>query len=72
MWRDCYLRAADEVAFAAALPEGWEVGPVVVDVLGQYDSGFLVNVRVKDGTALPDGLAALEIAAPAYPKRAFA
>lgn len=70
MWRDCYLRAADEAAFAAAVPEGWTSG--VIDVLGQHDSGFLVNVRVKGDSAMPEGVAALEIAVPEYPKRVFA
>ncbi|MCP5405477.1 MAG: hypothetical protein H6922_04570 [Pseudomonadaceae bacterium] len=82
MWNDYYLRADDEAALAAALPDFMkdEDGNIAsagfdfsLDNIGVVGANGLwhANLRLRDGVALPEALAPLLIAAPAFPKRVF-
>lgn len=79
MWTDYYLRAESRDAFLAALPDGWKDGEgeeltppqgAVVDDVGTVEGWYLANLRCTQ--PLPEGLAAMLISPPDFPRRGFA
>lgn len=85
MWRDVYVKAAGAAEIMAALPESWKDAagqPVLqgldyaLDVVGelvdqQGGTAWHLNVRLRDGVALPPALVAFELEVE-QPKRQFA
>jgi hypothetical protein len=84
MWTDYYLKTNSATELASALPTTWAEQPYgadyALDVLGMlYSSltgqpipGHHANLRLREGTPLPDSLAPFSITEPAYPKVVFA
>jgi hypothetical protein len=84
MWTDYYLKTTSQAELETALPAAWLATPYgkdyALDVPGTlYSSltghpipGYHANLRLREGTSLPELLAPFSIAEPAFPKLVFA
>lgn len=71
MWGDYALRFANFAAWAAVMPENG--GDLVFDDIGLVDghTGYLVNLRLRPGHAVPANLQPFIIEPPLYPVRVW-